>query len=196
MPTGTRSERFSPQPASTTPPARSTRSTRCAATGSCGERSLRAGGCSAATPGATAASTGPRTRSSSTTLGGLESGSVDDPPAQHPHPDRRRPDLGARVAAHDDRPHLGVVDHRADDHGPGPARPADREADPLDAADAGAPAGDEGDPEALQERQAQAERGAHEVLPGEPDQPGLLMPPGHPADSDLLRALLRPAGLR
>ena len=58
--------------------ARSTRSTRCASTGSCAARSSPAGGCCAATRGATAASTTRATR-----------GSSDDRSLAHPRPRSR-----------------------------------------------------------------------------------------------------------
>src|SRR5215203_6281730 len=122
--------------------------------------------------------------------GGLGDSALD------PEPDRRPSDLGAGRAAHKSRADVGLVDHRADARRPRSARAADRTADPFDAADAAAPAGDEGDPEALQGRSQEAERRADEVLPGEPDQPGLLVSSDPAADPDLLRALLRAEELR
>ena len=56
------------------------------------------------------------------------------------------------------------------------ARAAHRAADPLDAVAAEARAGDEGDPAEVQGRPAEAERGADEVLQGEPHQPGRVVP--------------------
>ena len=74
------------------------------------------------------------------------------------------------------RLHVGVVDRRAHRDRPDAARAADGEADPLDAEPAALCAADEGDPEEVQAGQAEAERRADEVLPGEPDQPGCLVP--------------------
>ena len=71
---------------------------------------------------------------------------------------------------------LGVVDRRAHRDRADPARAGHGEADPLDAEPAGARAGDEGDPAEVEARQAAPERGADEVLPGEQDQPGGLVP--------------------
>src|SRR5207247_10647993 len=54
---------------------------------------------------------------------------------------------------------------------------------------------DEGDSEEVQERQAEAERGADEVLPGEQRQPGRLVSADARAVPGLHRALLRVAPL-
>ena len=101
-------------------------------------------------------------------------------------------DLAARVC----RPRLGVVDRRPDDHRPDRARPADGAADPLDAEPAGARAGDEGDPAEVEARQAAAERRADEVLQGEQDQPGGVVPADRRPDPGLHLALPRAAPLR
>ena len=74
------------------------------------------------------------------------------------------------------RPAVGLGDRRADGRRADPARAADGAADPLDADAAAARAADEGDPEEVQGRQAEAERRADEVLQGEPHQPGRLVP--------------------
>ena len=55
---------------------------------------------------------------------------------------------------------------------------------------------DEGDPEEVQGRQAEAERGVDEVLQGEQHQPGRLVPADARAVPDLHRALLRAARVR
>ena len=101
----------------------------------------------------------------------------------------------ARPARHD-RADLGVVDRRADRDRAAVDGAARRQADPLDAGDAGAHAGDEGDPAALQERQAEAERRADEVLPGQQRQPGRALPPAPLPVPRLHRALSRPARSR
>ena len=90
-------------------------------------------------------------------------------------------------------PPVGVVDRRPHADGPDRDRPADGQADPVDAAAAGARPGAEGDPAEVQGRQAAHERRGHEVLPGEQGQPGRLVSPGPPPDPGLHRALLRPA---
>src|SRR5207302_7163495 len=100
------------------------------------------------------------------------------------------------LAAPDDRPALGVGDRRDDGDRPDDPRPADRPADPLDAEPPAARAGDEGDPAEVQARQAEAERRADEVLQGEQDQPGGVVPADAGAVPGLHRALLRPAELR
>ena len=78
---------------------------------------------------------------------------------------------------------------------PDPARAADGAADPLDAVAAEARAGDEGDPEEVQGRPAEAERRADEVLQGEPHQPGRVVPAAARAAPGLLRALPHAAAL-
>ena len=85
---------------------------------------------------------------------------------------------------------MGVVDRRADGARPDRARAARRAADPLDAVDAAARAGDEGDPAEVQGRPAEAQRGADEVLQGEQHQSGRLVPAAGAAVPDLHRALL------
>src|SRR6202007_631896 len=79
---------------------------------------------------------------------------------------------------------------------PDAARPAHDPADPLDAVAAEARAADEGDPEEVQGRQAEAERGADEVLPGEQDQPGCLVPADAGPASGLHRPLLHAEALQ
>ena len=86
--------------------------------------------------------------------------------------------------------HVGVVDRRHDGRRPDAARAADDPADPLDAVAAEARAADEGDPEEVQARPAEAERRADEVLPGEQDQPGCLVPADAAAAAGLHRPLL------
>ena len=105
---------------------------------------------------------------------------------------QQRPDLAAR----DGRLLLGLVDRRAHRDRSHPARAGDGQADPLDADPAGACAGDEGAAAEVEARQAAPERGADEVLPGEQDQPGRLVPADRPPDPDLHLALLRAAPLR
>src|SRR5207245_1316681 len=163
--------------ASTTRRARSTRSTPSASTVSRSGRPRPAGASRAATPGAAAEWTTRDRRL-------LESA----PPA------RDRPAPRPRLAARDDRPALGVVGRRADHPRPDPARPADDQADPLDAVSPAPRAGDEGDPAEVQERQAEAAGRADEVLPGEQRQPGRLVPSDRAADAGVLRPLLRAAG--
>src|SRR5205085_6154589 len=90
---------------------------------------------------------------------------------------------------------LGVVDRRPDGDRPHPARAAHGPADPLDAEPAGPRAADEGDPAEVQGRQAEAERGADALLPGEPHQPGLVVPSARRAVPGLHRALLHAARL-
>src|SRR5947207_4239106 len=126
-----------------------------------------------------AASTTPMTRGSSRD------------PFQPAHTDRAPASARARLAARDDRPAVGLGDRRADDHGPNRPCPVDGAADPLDAADAGAHAGDEGDPAEVQGGQEAPAGRADEVLPGEPDQPGCVLPAAGVADPGLLRALFR-----
>src|SRR5215211_9256835 len=104
--------------------------------------------------------------------------------------------MDARGVPHLAGSDVGLVGDCGDPRRPDAARPTDRSADPLDAADAAVPAADEGDPEALQERPQKAERRADEVLQGAPDQSGLLVPSDPAADPDLLCAVLRPAELR
>ena len=113
-----------------------------------------------------------------------------------PLPDRERPDGRPHLAARHGRPHLGVVDRRPHGAGPHPPRPAGHPPDPLDAEPSDPRPGDEGDSAAVQGRPAEAERGAHEVLPGEQDQPVRVVPADRVPDPDLHRALLRPARLR
>src|SRR5262245_48716927 len=72
-----------------------------------------------------------------------------DPPL-YPRPAREPPPERPRVAARDDRPDVGMVDRRAHDHRPGDPRPADGEADPLDAEPAAPRSADEGDPAEVQ----------------------------------------------
>src|SRR5689334_4342511 len=111
---------------------------------------------------------------------------------QSAHADRASASTRARLAARDDRPAVGLGDRRADDHRPNRSCPVDGAADPLDAADAGAHAGDEGDPAEVQGRQEAPAGRADEVLPGEPDQPGCVLPAAGASDPGFLRALLRP----
>ena len=161
--------------------ARSTRSTRCGSTASSRDRSRPPGGCSAATRGAAAGWT-----------------THDRLLPRRDSADRaaREPDvLGADPHPRRDRV-VVVVDRRADDHRPDPARAADGAADPLDAEPAGARARDEGAAAEVQERPEAAERGADEVLPGEQHQPGRVMPPARGADPGLHLPLLRAEGLR
>ena len=93
-------------------------------------------------------------------------------------------------------PAVGLGRRRADADRADHPRPAHGPADPLDAADAGAPAGDEGDPGQAQGRPRAHEPGADGLLQGEQDQPGGVLPADPGADPDLLRALLRAQGLR
>ena len=104
--------------------------------------------------------------------------------------------MGAHEPPRDRRADVGVVDRRPRRDRPDAARAADRAPDPLDAEPAGARAGDEGDPAALQARQAADEPGDDGLLQGEPDQSGLLVPADPGAVPDLHRPLLRPARLR
>ena len=133
--TGSRSARSSRRPASTTRPARSTRSTRCARRARCAARCSPAGGCCAATRGATEGST----RSDDRSLF-----------VPRPHSARARGSPRPRLAARHRRPAVGVVDRRPDGDRPHDPRPADGEADPLDAEPAAPRAADEGDPEEVQ----------------------------------------------
>src|SRR5437763_3383502 len=169
--------------ASTTRPARSTRSTRCASTGSSRARSWPAGACCAATRGATAASITRKIKGSS--RDSLQPADT----ARAPAPSR------ARLAARDDRAALGLVDRGADDHRPGRARAADGAPDPFDAGDAGTHAGDEGDPAEVQGRQEAPAGRVDEVLPREQDQPGRVLPAAPGAAADLLRPVFRAPAL-
>ena len=110
-------------------------------------------------------------------------------------PLERRPPQHPRVAARDDRAPVGLGDRRADRDGAAADGPARGQADPLDAGDAGAHAGDEGDPAALQARQGEAEPGADEVLPGQPGQPGRSVPAAPRPVPRLHRALPRAAAV-
>src|SRR5918992_3217605 len=167
MRTATRSACSSRRLVNTTRPALSTPWTHYAATALFAGRSSPAGGSFAATPGATAALIESRTSGSSASRPArVESRSVHDGPLERPRADRGRPHRRPRVVARERGALVGMVGCRADDTRPGPPRPADGPADPLDAAHAAVPAADEGAPEALQERPPQAERGAHEVLQG------------------------------
>src|SRR5919206_2806352 len=153
-----------PARASTTQPAPSTRWTRCAATASPAARCWPRGACSAATRGVTAGSITSRTRDCS------DDHRVAAQPARgHPPP---RPRLAPRLR----RPLLGLVDRGADGDRAAPARAADGPPDPLDAEPPAACAADEGDPEEVQERQEAPAGGADALLPGEPDQPGRVVP--------------------
>ena len=69
--------------------------------------------------------------------------------------------------------------------------PALREADQVDPEHAGAPAEDEGDPGALQERQAAPVRRDDEAVQGDGHQPALLVPSDPGAVAVLLRAVPR-----
>src|SRR5204863_8888065 len=140
--------------------------------------------CSDATRGVTAASITPRTRGSSRD-------SLD--PLQSAHADRASASPRARLVAQHGRPAVGLVDRRFDDHRPSLPRAADGQADPLDAVDAAAHAGDEGDPAEVQDGQEAPAGRADEVLPGEPDQPGGVLSAVGGADPRLLRPLLRAA---
>ena len=91
---------------------------------------------------------------------------------------------------------VGVGDRRHDGPRPDGPRAADDPAAPLDAVAPGARAGDEADPAEVQARQGEAERRAHEVLPGEQDQPGCVVPADAPAAPGLHRALLHAQELR
>src|SRR6185503_8090266 len=165
------SPRSCPQtPASTTRTAPSTRCSRSASTACCAAARWPGGGSCAVTRGRTAEST---TRDP-----------LLDPPAA---PGRHEVD--PRLLPLERRAPVGVVDHRAHDPRPHPARAADRAADPLDAGAPGPRAGDEGDPAEVQGRPREAQRGADEVLPGEPDQPGVVVPPAAGAVPGLHRAL-------
>src|SRR5438105_365083 len=170
--------------ASTTRAARSTRWTRSATTGSCAARSSPAGGCCGATRGAAGVSTTSNSR-----------GSSDDPRlpalAAREHPPQR-----SRLAARLGRALVGVVDRRPDRDGPAAARPADGQADPLDAEPPALRAADEGDPAEVQGGQAEAAGRADEVLQGEQHQPDGLVPADAGAVPSLHRALPGPAALR
>ncbi len=73
--------------------------------------------------------------------------------------------------------------------------PIAAEAVPVDGGDAQAPAEDEGDPGALQGRQAEAAAGDAEAVPAGEDQSGRGLPSDPAPDPDLLRALQGAAGL-
>ena len=165
-------------------------STPSASTGCCAAPCCRAGACSAATRGRTAGSTTCATRRSS----GARGASGDR--RRDPDAARERPHDGPRVVPQHGGPAVGVVDRRARRRGAHPARAGHGAPDPLDAEPPGARAGDEGDPAALEARPAAAERGADEVLPGEQDQPGRIVPADPVPVPDLHRALLHAAGLR
>src|SRR5437763_10065758 len=109
---------------------------------------------------------------------------------QPAHPARAPPSARPQLAALHDRAALGVVDRRADDPRPHAPRSADRAADPLDAEPAGTRTADEGDPAEVQARQAEAERGADEVLQGEPHKPGRVLPADPRPVPGLHRSLL------
>ena len=109
---------------------------------------------------------------------------------------RALPPARPRLVARDGRLLVGLVDRRPHGDRADPARPDHGQADPLDAEPAGARAGDEGDPAEVEARQAAPERRADEVLQGEQDQPGRLVPADRPPDPDLHLAVLRAAALR
>src|SRR5581483_3761986 len=121
-------------------------------------RALRRGACCAATRGRTEGST-----------------RFDDSRLA-PHSARARRAPRSQLAALQPASAVGVVDRRSDRDRADAARAADGQADPLDAEPAALRAADEGDPEEVQGRPAEAERRADEVLPGEPDQPGRVVP--------------------
>src|SRR4051794_38360465 len=183
-PTGGPSASSGAGSASTTRAARSTPSTRCVTTGSCGARSSRAGACSAATRGAAAGSTTSSSRGSSIDLR-LAPLAAREPSPEHP-----------RLAAQLGRAHLGVVDRRADPDGPAPAGAADGQADPLDAEPAAPRAADEGDPAEVQGRPREAAGRADEVLQGEQHQPDGVVPADGGAVPGVHRALPRAPEVR
>src|SRR5687767_15635301 len=100
------------------------------------------------------------------------------------------------MAAHLGWADVGVGDRRDHDHRAHRPAAVDGAADPLDAATPAARPGDEGDPAALQAGPGEAAGRADEVLQGEQDQPGGLVPADSLPDPGLPRALLRPQGLR
>ena len=159
-------------PASTTRAAPSTRCSRSASAASCAACRSPRGGCFAATRGRTEVST-------------TRDAALLDPVAA-----RERDEVDPRLLPRLRRAPVGVVDRRADRAGADPARAADGAADPLDAVAPGARAGDEGDPAEVQGRPHEAERGADEVLQGEPHQPGRVVPAAARAVPGLHRALL------
>src|SRR5712691_5176195 len=152
------------------------RSTRCGSTASSKAASSRAGACCAAIPGVAAEwITRDLPRAPAAARASL--------PA---HPQRTAPG----------GPAVGVVDRRADGDRADVARTADRAPDPLDAEHAALRAPDEGDPEEVQGRPAEAQRGADEVLQGEQHQPGRLVPAAPSAVPRLHRPLLHVAHVR
>src|SRR5205823_12198378 len=106
-------------------------------------------------------------------------------------PARERAAPRPRMAARHCGPALGLVDRRADDPRPDDPRAADDPSDPLDAEHAAVRPADEGTPEEVQGRPSAPQRGADEVLSGEQDQPGGLVPPPPLPAAGLHRALLR-----
>src|SRR5439155_14299003 len=109
---------------------------------------------------------------------------------------RDRDEARSQLLPRESPPAVGVGDRRDDGRGADAPCAADDQADPLDAEPAALRAADEGDPEEVQARQAEAERGADEVLPGEQHQPGRLVPADAPAAAGLHRPLLHAQALQ